>query len=113
MRQKKNNMKQICSKCNAICPEFSLVCHKCSNTLTSNDKQFWLEMDKDCNDIIWNKPVNEDTIHVIEYIAYENLKIKNKIMKEALEFIFVCHSFEGDKMQLAAANALNKINTQK
>jgi hypothetical protein len=64
-------------------------------------KEYWLELCSDCDDIIWRHPVNENTIHVIEYSEYEKLTKACEIMKEALEFYSVNGLAEvryGDRM---------------
>lgn len=39
-------------------------------------REFWIELGNECDDIVWHKPVNERTIHVIEYSAYKHAQYK-------------------------------------
>ena len=53
----------------------------------NKSQEFWLEIGNDCDDVVWwRRPVNEKTIHVIEYKAYEDLKTKHERALKALMF---------------------------
>lgn len=50
-------------------------------------REFWLELGNECDDIVWNLPVNENTIHVIEYSAYEEVKEQNEKLIKMIEVL--------------------------
>ena len=50
-------------------------------------REFWLELGHECDDIVWNSPVNENTIHVIEYLAYEEVKEQNEKLIKMIEVL--------------------------
>ena len=51
--------------------------------------EFWLKLGNECDDIVWHTPVNENTIHVIEYSAYQESQEKLNI---AIEFMEAMHT---------------------
>ena len=54
---------------------------------------------------------NRESIHVIEYSEYENLKKENAVLREALEFYADrCKGHEGMAPQYNELNDLNCIN---
>lgn len=59
-------------------------------------REFWIEIGNECDDIVWQSPVNENAIHVIEYSAYEALKAENESLKKERTAYRTLNSLMGD-----------------
>ncbi len=57
-------------------------------------REWWISIGHECDDIVWHSPVNDDTIHVVEYFSYQELKKENEGMRSELEILYKSDLYE-------------------